>query len=79
MTVPYSASQLLDIARAGNGQDVLDAIEAMNATHGPGITALMLHSAGAALERDRFFALGSWDEPRPAMHWTPGEDLGPLP
>lgn len=44
-TVPYSASELAHIAATGNGQDVLDAVEAMNATHGEFLTGLMMRSA----------------------------------
>lgn len=51
-----SAGELAQIARDGNGRDVLDAIEAMTAKHGPGITALMMCSAGEALERERLAA-----------------------
>lgn len=71
MSVPYSASELLTVARNGNGQDVLNAVEAMSAAHGPAITALMVQSVGAAIIRDRFCAPAGWNEPRPAMHWTP--------
>lgn len=74
MTVPYSASELADIARTGTGQDVVDAIEAMTAQHGSGITALMMHSAHKALVADRFFAVADWESPRPAMHWSPTAD-----
>lgn len=74
MSVPYSASELAEIARTGNGQDVLDAIEAMNETHGHGTTALMMHSAAEAIVRDRFIAIGDWETPRPAMHWSPTAD-----
>lgn len=40
-TVPHSASELYEIVATGNGQDVLDAVEAMNAKHGEFLTGLM--------------------------------------
>lgn len=48
-TVPYSASELARIAATGNGQDVLDAVEVMNATHGEFLTEMMMRSALNAL------------------------------
>lgn len=44
-TVPYSASELAHIVATGSGQDVLDAVEAMTATHGEFLTGLMMRSA----------------------------------
>lgn len=44
-TVPHSASELYEIVTTGNGQDVLDAVEAMNATHGEFLTGMMMRSA----------------------------------
>lgn len=44
-TAPNSASELYEIAATGNGQDVLDAVEAMNATHGEFLTGMMMRSA----------------------------------
>lgn len=44
-TAPNSASELYEIAATGNGQDVLDAVEAMNATHGEFLTGIMMRSA----------------------------------
>lgn len=52
MDTPNSASELAQIARDGTGRDVLGAVEAMNAKHGPGITALMMYSAGETLRRE---------------------------
>lgn len=43
--VPHSASELYAIVTTGNGQDVVDAVEAMNATHGEFLTGLMMRSA----------------------------------
>lgn len=43
--VPHSASELYEIVTTGNGQDVLNAVEAMNATHGKFLTGLMMRSA----------------------------------
>lgn len=43
--VPHSASELYDIVTTGNRQDVVDAVEAMNATHGEFLTGLMMRSA----------------------------------
>lgn len=43
--VPYSATELARIATTGTGQDVLDAVDAMNATHGEFLTGMMMRSA----------------------------------
>lgn len=44
-TVPNSTSELYEIVTTGNGQDVLNAVEAMNATHGEFLTGMMMRSA----------------------------------
>jgi len=41
---PNSAADLLTIVATGNGQDVLDALEAMTAKHGKFLTELMMRS-----------------------------------
>lgn len=43
-TVPNSAADLLTIVATGNGQDVLDAIEAMMTKHGKFLTEFMMRS-----------------------------------
>jgi len=42
--VPNSAADLLTIVATGNGQDVLDALEAMTAKHGKFLAVLMMRA-----------------------------------
>lgn len=44
MDTPNSAADLLTIVATGNGQDALDAIQAMTAKHGKFLTELMMRA-----------------------------------
>ncbi|ACU71895.1 hypothetical protein Caci_2986 [Catenulispora acidiphila DSM 44928] len=59
-TVPHSASELYDIVVTGNGQDVVDAVEAMNATHGEALTSLMMYAVANKV-RDEAGAPWVWE------------------
>lgn len=87
-TVPNSAADLLTIVATGNGQDAIDAIEAMIAKHGRFLTEFMMRTVLGELhsESDRPPSGCRWCEISQRQHarryvegvgshnWTPPTD-----
>lgn len=65
------AADLLTIVATGNGQDVLDAVEAMTVLHGQFLTAVMMRVVLDRLDAEKLMQLGDWDFGVEPMRWTP--------
>lgn len=72
-TTPMHAADLLTIVATGNGQDVVDALEAMIAQHGEFLTRLMMRSVADRLDAEKLVYLTDWDIDCEPMQWTPEE------
>lgn len=68
---PMHAADLLTIVATGNGQDVLDAVEAMTVLHGQFLTALMMRTVLDRLEAEKLLQLCDWNFDCEPMRWTP--------
>jgi len=71
VNTPMHAADLLTIVATGNGQDVLDAVEAMTVLHGQFLTALMMRTVLDRLDAEKLMRLGDWDFGGESMRWTP--------
>jgi hypothetical protein len=68
---PMHAADLLTIVATGNGQDVVDAVEAMTVLHGQFLTALMMRAVLDRLDVEKLMQLRDWNFGGEPMRWTP--------